>query len=138
MKAVTVLVLLLMAASATGVPVNADDPGGVAAVMGYSGTFLILCTDGQMYSLANPDAESATWESFTYGLPLPVPLGDIADLGIGRLDTKSGEHWIYVGTEYGQPPRWMTLRDPNLPQLPCAATVRVDGSALGAVKSLFR
>ncbi len=78
------------------------------------------------------------WEPFTYSLPLPVPLADIADYGIGHLETNSGEHWIYVSTEYGPPPRWLTLRDPDLPQLPCASSVPVNGSALGAVKSLFR
>jgi hypothetical protein len=138
MKTAAVIAILLMGASALAVPVDADDPNGIAAVMGYSGTFLILCTDGQMYALANPESESAMWEPFTYSLPLPVPLADIADFGIGRLETNSGEHWIYVSTEYGPPPRWLTLSDPALPRLPCAATVRVDGSALGAVKSLFR
>lgn len=138
MKVATVLVLLLIGASAAAVPVDADDPNGIAAVMGYSGTFLILCTDGQMYALANPDSESAMWEPFTYSLPLPVPLADIADFGIGRLETTSGEHWIYVSTEYGQLQRWLTLGDPGLPQLPCAASVRANGSALGTVKSLFR
>jgi hypothetical protein len=138
LKVATVLILLLVAVAAAAVPVDADNPDGIAAVMGYSGTFVILCTDGQMYSLANPDSESAAWEPFTYGLPLPVPLADIADFGIGRLATKSGEHWIYVSTGYGPPQRWLTLRDPDLPQLPCTASVRANGSALGAVKSLFR
>lgn len=138
MRTVAIIVVLLMGASALAVAVDAEDRDGIAAVMGYSGTFLILCTDGQMYALANTDSESAEWEPFTYSLPLPVPLGDIADFGIGRLETRSGEHWIYVSTAYGFPQRWLTLRDPGLPLLPCAASVRANGSALGAVKSLFR
>lgn len=138
---ITILLAILFSASISlAVPVTPNSPDGIAALFLYSGTYVLLCNDGDMWSLTNLGSPSAQWVPNTYTTPLPVPVSQISEFTLGMLTTISGERWIFVPVDNMSREEWRRVDAAGdaIPPLPCAGGVMESNESLGKLKALFR
>jgi hypothetical protein len=136
-KYLAAIIVALVASSAAAVPLDLDNPNGIAALYttGTSNQFsmvYVVCTDGSAYFGAGG---SSTWQTF---IPAPVPLSQVVDWTPWMLYTTDGR-WFMEGAP--SPNSSWELMDGThgtyMPP-PCFGPVKTDQAPMGKVKALFR
>lgn len=126
--------LCAVASSAAAVPLDLDNPNGVAALyLAESTVAFVVCTDGTGFRCSVGSRENGRWDAIQ---PSPVPLSEVADWTplvlytfdgrwFGRADPT--EVWLQMGVDTGIA---------SAP--PCSRAIPLQGHSLGGVKGLFR
>jgi len=135
-------VILMLAGSALGAPVDPNAPNGIAASITegelYGWVHLrALCINGEQYRYEiSTDGSTHGWIHNSSLPPLPVSVSEIADWGLFQIKTHSGDLYILDGSaEAGE--YWKLVGGPDIPPIPCGP-VSTDSQKLGDAKSLYR
>jgi hypothetical protein len=129
------LATLIAAPAALGVPLDLDNPQGIAALYSVGGGpgedhSFVVCTDGTGYRLEVQ--ANATWTEFVAS---PVPLGEVVDWTPWLLCT-TDNRW-FARSDVRSP--WEEFGvDLDIPAPECLQPVGVRGKGLGALKEVFK
>lgn len=138
-KCLAAIILAMVASTATAMPLDLDNPNGIAAIFVVpNGTSLgwtfVVCTNGTGYFYGSyPESQ---WSEF---LPAPVPLADVADWTPWVLYTKTGAWW-YRRSTIAQDLPWIQMGTSEMapPVPPCFMPLKAEQAPMGKVKALFR
>ena len=137
------LFILLVAASASGIPLDLTNPNGIAAVyvqgnLNSAAFTFIVCTDGRVY-FWGPGMSS--WTPTTAA---PVPVAEVVDWTPWSIKTRSGQ-WFWRPDVLGGADRpWVEISASTTrpayypPFFSCYDPTRAEPGSLGSLKSQFR
>jgi hypothetical protein len=141
LKYLAAVIAAMVATSALAVPLNLNNPNGIAAIYTSSensisaGAYFIVCTDGNGY-YCDSGLCGQGWVPF---IAAPVPLAQVSDWTPWLLTTFDGR-W-FIRSAVADHIQWQQLGVDgfgNPPVPPCAGPVKTDQAPMGKVKALFR
>ena len=130
-----VLFVLFCVNGASAIPLDLDNPNGIAVLYSTGGAIgedqtYVVCVDGTGYRLRIE--ETTDWVPFN---PSPVPLSDVMNWTPWMLYTNDGR-WFARGSSTDP---WEEFGvDIQIPIPPCYQAVANEKQSLGSLKSNFR